>query len=53
MLQRATYSKKHTWHNRVDPMFDLYKQLAQEISVEIDKEILEKIRAQSVKDGTN
>ena len=58
-LPRATYSKKHTWHNRVAPMFDIYKQLAHEISVEIDKEILakidnktlEKIDAMCVKDG--
>ena len=50
-LPMATYSKKHYWHNKVDPMFDLYKHLAHEIIIEIDNEILEKIRAQSVKDG--
>lgn len=52
-LQKDTYSKKHTWHQRVEPMFDLYSILAGEIRKEIDAEIVKQLYGlRTVKDGT-
>jgi len=53
-LPMATYSKKHYWHSKVDPMKALYDHLAHEIRTEIDDVIIEACinGVPMMKDGT-